>query len=329
MNASFAYSLPSDLSGRLSGSRVSRLYSELGFALSRLERDALKGWGTRSASRLLMLAGRRVGGLAKLATVLGRAGFGELTGVFSASRQSRLSTHIGDRAAAAIDGTIALGRDGTRLIAGVARALVRDPKGTAPAVLGGLLGFSAGSGGLDGNGGIPDLDLLAGIGAHRSPLTHTIIAGIIAEGLLLALADLAAEVHGKLPHEHDPLWDGLARIGRPLTESLAIGTSAGLAYHLLVDALIQPAALHGLPAHMPMEGHQTIMAASGLAEGANAAGHAGRREAVEIVQGGPPEMSTGRRVVKAFGDSVTVATTAAGNGLRNAGEAFRSWRQRR
>lgn len=329
MNASVAYSLPSDQPGRLFGSRASRLYSELGFALSRLERDALKGWGTRSASRLLMLAGRRVGGLAKLATVLGRAGFGELMGVFSASRQSRLLTHVGDRAAAAIDGTISLGRDGTRLIAGVARALVRDPKDTAPAVLGGLLGFSTGSGGLDGNGGIPDLDLLAGIGAHRSALTHTIIAGIIAEGLILALADLAAEVHGKLPHDHDSLWDGLARIGRPLTESLAIGTSAGLAYHLLVDALIQPAALHGLPVHMPMEGHQTVMAASGLAEGANAAGHSGRRASIEIVQGGPPEMSAGRRVVSAFGDAANVATTAARNGLRSAGDAFRSWRQHR
>jgi hypothetical protein len=50
MNASFAGSLPSGLSGRLSGGRASRLYSELGFALARLERDALRGWGTRSAS---------------------------------------------------------------------------------------------------------------------------------------------------------------------------------------------------------------------------------------------------------------------------------------
>jgi hypothetical protein len=328
MSTSFTYLFEPEVWKRLSRSRTSRLYSELGFALSRLGRDALKGWSTRSASRLLMLAGRRVGGLAKLATVLGRVGFGELMGVLTASRQRQLSTHIGNRTAAAIDGTISLSRDGTRLIAGVSRALMRDPKGTAPAVLGGLLGFSAGAGGLDGNGGIPDLDLLAGIGAHRSPLTHTIVAGIIAEGLLLALADLAAEVHGKLPHDHDSLWDELARIGRPLTESLAIGTSAGLAYHLLVDALIQPAALHGLPVHIPMEGHQTVIAASGLAEGVNAAGHAGRREEVEIVQGGPPEMSPGRRAVNAFGDTANVATTAVGNGLRSAGEAFRSWRRR-
>jgi hypothetical protein len=329
MAQSAARVLTQEFSENISASRAARLYAELGFALSRLEGDALKGWGGRSAGRLLMLAGRRVGGLAKLATVLGRAGFGELTGVFSAFRQRRVSAHVGDRAAAAIDGTISLGRDGTRLIAGVARALVRDPKATAPAVLGGLLGFSAGSGGLDGNGGIPDLDLLAGIGAHRSPLTHTIIAGIVAEGLLLALADLAAEVHGKLPLEHDPLWDGLARIGRPLTESLAIGTSAGLAYHLLVDALIQPAAMHGLPVEMPLEGHQTILAASGLAEGANAAGHAGRRSPVEIVQGGTPEMSTGRRMVDAVAEAATAGAVTAVNGLHRAGDAFHKWRGRR
>jgi hypothetical protein len=329
MNYSTAHLLTQEFSERIYASRTALLYSELGFALSRLERDALKGWGVRSASRLLLLAGRRVGGLAKLATVLGRAGFGELVSALSASRQRRLSAHVGDRTAATIDGTISLGRDGKRLIAGVARALVRDPKATAPAVLGGLLGFSAGSGGLDGNGGIPDLDLLAGIGAHRSPLTHTIVAGIIAEGLLLALADLAAEIHGKLPHEHDPMWDGLARIGRPMTESLAIGTSAGLAYHLLVDALIQPAALHGLPVEIPLEGHQTIMAASGLAEGANAAGHSAKRAPIDIVQGGPPQISTGRRVVDAVAQAAAAGTAAAGNGLQRAGDAFRSWRRRR
>jgi hypothetical protein len=329
MNTSAPNSLLMVFSARLSGSRLSRFYSELGFALSRLDRDELKGWSTRSAKRLLMLAGRRIGGLAKLATVLGRAGYSELTGVFSASRQSRLSTHIGDRAAAAIDGTISLGRDGARLIAGVARTLIRDPKGSAPAVLGGLLGFSAGSGGLDGNGGIPDLDLLAGIGAHRSPLTHTIVAGVVAEGLLLALADLAAEVHGKFPHDHDPLWDQLTKIGRPLMESLAVGTSAGLAYHLLVDALIQPAALHGLPVHMPMEGHQTVMAASGLAEGANAASHADAHELVEVVQDGKPKATAGRRVVDAVTEATATAAAAAGSGLRSAGQAFRSWRQSR
>ncbi len=293
-------------------SRAARLCKELEFALSRMEREALKAWGLRCAKRLLMLAGRRVGGLAKLAVLLSRSGGGELLGLFSAYRQRRLSAHLGDRTAAAIDGTLAVGRDGMRLMVTVSRALIRDPRTTAPAVLGGLLGFSAGSGGLDGNGGIPDLDLLAGIGAHRSPLTHTIIAGIVVEGMLLAMADLSAEVHGKLPVDHDSIWDGLARIGRPLTESLAIGTSAGLAYHLLVDAVIQPAAYHDLPVTLPLEGHQSLMAANALAEGNDAATREtarGRRHTpVEIVQDGLPEKSAGRKVV----DAVSAGAAQAG-----------------
>jgi hypothetical protein len=309
--------------------RIASIYNELAFAISRIERDAIKTWGVRSSKRLLLLAARRVGGMARLATMLARGSGGELKGIFQALKQGRMAAHLCDRTAGAIDGSITIGREGTRAIGNIAAALIKDPRSTAPALIGGLLGFGAGSGGLDGNGGIPDLDLVAGVGAHRSLITHTVIAGIVAEGLLLAFADLAAEVHERLPAQHDPIWDGLARIGRPLTESLAIGTSVGLAYHLLVDALIQPAALHGLPVEMPLEGHQTIMAASGLAEGANAAGQVGRRAPVEIVQGGPPQTSTGRRVVDSVAQAAGAGAEAAGNGLDRARDAFRSWRRRR
>ncbi len=184
-------------------------------------------------------------------------------------------------------------------MARIARALRNEPGKAAPAMLGALLGFGAASGGLDGNGGIPDLDLLLGIEAHRSLLTHSILAGIVVEGLILALADLAAEVHDKLPHERDALWDELARIGAPLAHHLAIGASAGLAYHLLVDAFIQPGAYHGLPFSMPMEGHQTILAANGLAEGAGASTRAQRNGSVEVIQRPSQTPSPGRRAVDA------------------------------
>jgi hypothetical protein len=328
MHKALAQPLPQS-STRFAQERMSRMYAELSFALSRIDRNGLRSWGMRSASRLFTLTARRVGGLAKLATVLARAGGSGVLATVEAYRQNHLSFYIADRTATAIDGTIALGHATAKQIVDISSGMIRDPIANAPIVLSTVLGFSAGSGGLDGNGGIPDLDLMAGIGAHRSVFTHTIIAGVVVEGLILAMADLSSEIHGKLPNDHDPLWDDLARIGRPLSAGLAVGTSAGLAYHFIVDALIQPAALHGLPVHMPMEGHQTVLAASSLAEGANAAGHADRREAVEIVQGGPPEMSTGRRVVNAVGDAAKVATTAAGNGLRSAGDAFRSWKQRR
>jgi hypothetical protein len=248
---------------------------------------------------LLLLTGRRVGGLARLASLLVRTGGAEMLGVLAALRQHRVGDHLGDRTASAIDSTLAVSRESSRLVVSISRGLMRNPKAYAPTVLGAFLGFGVGSGGLDGNGGIPDLDLLAGIGAHRSPLTHSIIAGIVIEGLLLALADLAAEVHGKLPHDHDPLWDGLAKVGRPLTETLAIGTSFGLAYHLLIDALVQAGAYHGLPIEMPIEAHQAGFAINGVAEGVDAAARAERHRLAEIVQGGVPEKSAGRKTVDA------------------------------
>ena len=290
-----------------SRARIVSIYSELTFALSRIERDAIKAWGVRSSKRLLLLAARRVGGMARLATMLVRGGGGELKGILQALKQGRMAAHLGDRTAGAIDGSIKIGREGARAIGNIAAALIKDPRSTAPALIGGLLGFGAGSGGLDGNGGIPDLDLVAGVGAHRSPITHTVIAGIVAEGLLLAFADLAAEVNERLPAQHDHIWDGLARIGRPLTESLAIGTSAGLAYHLLVDAFVQPGTYHGVPFHMPMEAHQTIFAANGVIEAEYAASRMSERRSAEIIQSGVSAKSSGRRFVDAVSNASRTA----------------------
>lgn len=296
-----------------SRARIASIYSELAFALSRIERDAIKAWGVRSSKRLLLLAARRVGGMARLATMLVRGSGGELMGILQALKQGRMAAHLGDRTAVAIDGSIAIGREGARAIGHIATALIKDPRSTAPALIGALVGFGAGSGGLDGNGGIPDLDLVAGVGAHRSPITHTVIVGIVAEGLLLALADLAAEAHGRLPVQHDPIWDGLAKIGRPLTESLAIGTSAGLAYHLLVDAFVQPGTYHGVPFHMPVEVHQTIFAANGVVEGEYAASRMSENRSAEIIQVGVPAKSPGRRFV----DAVANASKAAAADVKN------------
>ena len=43
-----------------------------------------------------------------------------------------------------------------------------------------------------------------------------IIAGIVLEGLILALLDFSGEMYDRLPGDHDPLWDHLAKVGRPL-----------------------------------------------------------------------------------------------------------------
>ena len=52
-------------------------------------------------------------------------------------------------------------------------------------------------------------------------------------------------MHAELPFDHDPLWDSLAEAGAPVIASIGYWASAGIAYHLLWDAGIEPAAYHG------------------------------------------------------------------------------------
>jgi len=319
-------SLPLTNAQAMGENRARRLLDELAFALSRTDLGTLKEWGGRSAGRLLTLGARRVGGLVSLVSAIGKRSWAELVGLIRAADQGNGLSHAGDRTAAAIDGSIALGRDGARVVGAIGRGLVSNPREAAPRVLGAFLGFYAGSGGLDGNGGIPDLDLLAGIDAHRSILTHSFLAGVVAEGTLLAIADLSAQIMNRLPADHDPLWDGLAKAAAPLTASLATGASAGIAYHLLVDALIQPAPYHDLPFSMPIEGHQAAMAASGAAEGVAAAHGEKARGPIEFVQGGSPAQSTGRKVVDGISTTATAAQAALTNGVD---QARKLWRARK
>lgn len=310
----------------LAEDRIRRLYDELSFAISRTDAEVLKQWGGRSGGRMLASGIRRVGGLARFAALIGRGAWGETLGLLKAAGQGNFGSHLGDRTAAAIDGSLAFSRESARVVSIVGQGLISSPKETAPKVLGAFLGFYAGSGGVDGNGGIPDLDLLAGIDAHRSILTHSILAGILAEGVLLGIADLATQIHERLPIGHDPLWDELAKSASPLTQSLATGTSAGIAYHLLVDAFIQPAPYHDLPFSMPIEGHQTVMGANGVAEGIDAARRSKVHRTVEIVQGGVPERSTGRKVVDGVASATSAVQSAA---IQTLNQLKGNWKNRK
>lgn len=294
----------------VSDNRARRLGEELAHALRQTQRGDLAAWGARSGKRFVGLTGRRIKGLAALAVSLGKLGSREARDLLTAMRAGRGGEHFGNRSAAAIDGSIDIAKNGKQVLIAIGSSLKADPKANAPRVVAAFLGFYAGSGWLDGNGGIPDLDLLAGIDAHRSILTHSILAGVVAEGLLLASADLAVVVHDKLPEVHDPLWDKLAESFTPLTASLASGASAGIAYHLLVDAAIQPAPYHGLPFSMPLEAHQTAMVTNALAEGMDTVGrHSGKQVAVDHQRSS--EKTTGRKVVDAVGQSASNAMAYA------------------
>ncbi|PIP00689.1 hypothetical protein CJ014_00870 [Pleomorphomonas carboxyditropha] len=157
-----------------------------------------------------------------------------------------------------------------RSTATIATALYRNPAETAPQLMMLTFGFLTGSGGLDGNGGIPDLDFQLGIGHHRSLLTHSILSGLVVETLCLGFIDLVCTIADKLPEDRDPIWDVLVSRGNALVAAASTGLSAGIAYHLGVDATLQPAAYHDLPFSMPIEGHQAVMGANAAAEGVDA-----------------------------------------------------------
>ncbi len=318
--------------------RVSRLYEELRFAVERTDAPALKNWGKRGAARLVFLTARRIGGLASLVSGLARFGGREFVAQVRAIGAGEGGRHFGRRSAAAIDGGISVSREVRRIVKEIGTDLLRNPRQTAPKLLGALIGVGAGSGGIDGNGGVPDLDLLAGIGYHRSPLTHTIIAGIVLEGLLLALVDLASEVHRRLPQDHDPLWDRLAELGRPFAESASVGLSAGIAYHLMADAIFQPGTYHGMPFEMSAEAHQAMFAANAAAEGADAAKRAaqaqgrrrgvlleGRAERADEADAAPANgvPSTGERIVAAVANGASRAGSAAADAFLRAAKAVR------
>lgn len=150
--------------------------------------------------------------------------------------------------------------------------ICRNPREEAPRLAALVLGFSFGSGGVDGDGGLADLDLLAGIGAHRSIATHSIFIGILAECLILSFVDLTRTVHQNLPEPHDPRWDRWLNANETVLEGLCKGMSAGLAYHLGVDATLDAGGTYkDLPVSVPQEVHEAILAVNAGTEGTDAA----------------------------------------------------------
>lgn len=236
------------------------LFSELQLALSKIDSKDLKEWGFNSASRLPLITMRRIKGIGSLAKNIASGFSDECKDAFSAWKLGRLGVHLEKRAAVGIDGSIDLYNNVVRTVELLGKALILDPKANAPGVLALALGFYTGSGGQDGNGGVPDTDIaMFGIGDHRSLFTHSIISGIVIEASILALADLAGIVCEKIPrNQRDPFWDKLNTIKVDVANQLSASVSAGIAYHLAVDGILQPAPYHDLPFSAPIEAHQAI-----------------------------------------------------------------------
>ena len=249
-----------------------RLLRELRQALSSIPRSELTAWGGRIPKIMWTVTRRRGTGIKKLIMWVGHCISGESSNWYRAYKLGEGWQHVVTRGDAAKMTSAKTFNSARSFIQKYSADLSRSPEKEAPKLIALILGFLAGSGGLDGDGGIPDLDLLEGIGEHRSIFTHSVVAGVVCETFILGIADLARTIHGHLPTDHDALWDKLAEESEAVIPSLIQGLSAGIAYHLGVDSTIDGGgSYHDLPFSATQDVHQSITAANAVAEGAYAA----------------------------------------------------------
>jgi len=268
---------------QLTTKRQATLLHEFHAAFEATSRRDLQEWGARTVDVLGSVAVRRGKNFALLASRIGGFVSDEALGLLAALERNDGLSHLRARGYAAAEGTQVLGQDFVLLSQTFSSSLYNRPGEAAPKVVAGILGFLVGSGGVDGDGGIPDLDFLGGIGAHRSIFTHSVVSGIVVETLVLSFLDLSKTVYRNLPEEHDRFWEDLNAASDDVFEALTIGISLGIAHHLAVDATIDGDGTYkDLPISIPAEGHQAILVANAVVEGGDAAKRALEAKVAEI-----------------------------------------------
>jgi hypothetical protein len=161
---------------------------ELKWALSKASSEdiaRLAGFVATDAGSAVLRRTKRV---VELAGTLARGVINESGGVLGAYGSGTLPEHARQRLTAAREGLTTALENGQTAFVSLRDELKRSPAEAAPRLLVLVLSSVAASGGVDGDGGIPDMDIpLMGIGAHRSLFTHSIIAGTALETSILLL----------------------------------------------------------------------------------------------------------------------------------------------
>ena len=251
----------------LSKSRYSQLEWELRYALDNTSKEEFKEWAKCTAMVFPKVTVRRAKNLGEFAGSVVKGTASEAKQFINASLEWRLLSHTKKRTSDLADFSQESYKDFRDLTKTIIKMTREDPKKTAIQMFMAVMGFNIGGGGLDGDGGIPDLDLLVSIGQHRSILTHSVIPMIVIEGVCISLVGLVQIIHGNLPSKHDPLWDQIKSNNESVLESFYAGMSLGLAYHLGVDGTIQGEGTYkNLPFSMPQIGHQLIAGANSMTE---------------------------------------------------------------
>lgn len=246
--------------------RLQRLQRELAYAWDQTSRDDVIAWSITSGKGFVGATARRARNILRLVKKAAKFVGTESVAGYAAWEKDRLQSHLLNRVNDAGNSLVQTYRDVTVFTGQIAQAFKDDPKNAAVQLLTLVITSLAVSGGPDGDGGAPDLDLAFGIDAHRSILSHSILMGAALEAGILALLGVVKLTHHKLPDDHDAIWDAWHVQAMTISHAASMGVSVGMAYHLLVDGLVQPAPYHDLPVSMPIEGHQTIFVVNGIGE---------------------------------------------------------------
>jgi hypothetical protein len=252
---------------KLSNIRAKKLYEEFKYAWDRTSSQEKKDWALDVGIVFGKVISRKGKGLIKAIGNLGRNVFKEGKDFTIAVYNKKGTEHVVSMRDATVKSIKSRAKTSYKVVKNIITLLKTNPKEAAPTLFLGFVGFLFGSGGLDANGGIPDLDIVAGgIGNHRSIFFHSVISAAVLETIVYSSVKAINIMHSKLPVEHDQFWDAVIS-KTDWAEAFVTGACTGIAYHLLIDGTIQGnKAYVNLPFSMPLDGHNTIFVTNAAME---------------------------------------------------------------
>lgn len=129
--------------------------------------------------------------------------------------------------------------------------------------------FFACAGGTDLEGGIPDIDLaIGGVAHHRSILTHSILIGLGIEFTGRFTILTLEKIKDRMPVDRHQVWEKVFHYINKHKDKAMAAMWLGIGAHLIKDSGIFGGGVtpyKDIPLGMPMEMHQSIFAANGVA----------------------------------------------------------------
>lgn len=257
-------------------SRYDRLSAELSYAVKQVDGAQLAAWAGLSAKHFGSCLVRRVGNVTTLLVNVAAGTLNFAANSLRAKQEERLAVFLQESAGRAARTATDAASSAVSVASAIRRQLSSNPSEAIPHLLMTVTASLLVSGGPDADGGAPDLDLMFGIGAHRSILSHSIVMGSALEAGVMSLLALVDLVHDKLPPVHDGVWDRLHSQSAVLASGFKTGAALGMAYHLFADGTLQAAPYHDLPISAPMPVHEGIFVANAFAEASSAGQPTGR-----------------------------------------------------